>query len=476
MNHLNINIAAILIVILMLSGCKTEQIAIENVTKSVPKDYPLESDTLNSASLKWSEFFKDSTLLGLIEEGLRNNLDVKSALQRIEMARANVRGARGLLLPQVSAAGSVAQRKYGLYTMDGAGNATTPINGEELVPVHLKDYFIGLQMSWEIDIWGKLRGAKASSLSRFLASTEGKNLVGSNLVYEIALNYYELLALDHQLDVVRETIRLQQNARDLTVIQKDAGVVTKLAVEQFEAQLLHSQSLEKEIIQQIVVAESAINLLLGRYPQKVNRDKSSFLDDVPIDVSVGLPGDLIRFRPDIRQSELELVAANADVRAARAAFLPSLNITGLYGFQAYKTSFLFETPESIAYSIMGGLAAPLINRSAIKAQFKSAKASQLEALYRYQQSILNSYVEVYNEMANLRALADIAQFKQKEVEFLSTSIETSKELFQYRRATYLEVIIAQRNALETKLELVELKKRQLQSVANLYKALGGGWN
>jgi multidrug efflux system outer membrane protein len=460
--------------LLSVSSCKSSY-SPGNITVNIPDSFLTHKDSLNSASINWKQYFADPLLLNLIDTALQNNFDALSAFQRIEMARSNVRLSKGAMLPSVNAYTAYNQRRFGLYTMDGAGNITTPIEGEKLVPIDLPDYYLGLQTSWEVDIWGKLKSKKAAALSRYMASIEGKNYVITNLVADLTNAYYELLSLDNQLDIIRETIGLQENALELITVQKETGYANQLGVEQFEAQLLNSKSLEKQVQQEITETESTINYLLGRYPQSVKRDKAVLFSAVPVKPSVGIPSDLLKYRPDIKQAEYEVLAANADLKSARAAFLPTFNITGAYGFQAYKTSLLFTSPESIAYSILGGLTAPLINRSAIKAEFKVAKASQVEALFNYQKSVLTGYVEVYNEIANINNLSEIFDLKSREAALLNQSIETSSELFRSRRATYLEVIIAQKNALQAKLELVDVKKLQFNSTINLYKALGGGW-
>jgi multidrug efflux system outer membrane protein len=321
-----------------------------------------------------------------------------------------------------------------------------------------------------------LRNRKFAALSRYLATTEGKNFVITNLVADVASAYYELLALDTELGIVRESITLQEKAVELIRVQHESGAANKLAVEQFEAQLLNSKTTEKEIHQRIMETEVQLNNLLGSFPETVDRDTTAFFRSDDFQVNTGVPPDLLRYRPDIRQAEYEVLAAKADLGAARAAFLPSFNITGAYGFQAYKTKFLFQTPESIAYSILGGLTTPLINRSAIRAEFHISKATQIESLYNYQKSVLNAYAEVFVETSNLRMLNDIFELKSSEAALLNSSIETSGELFKARRANYLEVIVVQKNALQAKQELVDVRKRQYFSRINLYKALGGGWS
>ena len=256
---------------------------------------------------------------------------------------------------------------------------------------------------------------------------------------------------------------------------KRQAVANELAVKQFEAQLYNSQSQEFDLLQQIAENENKINALLGRFPQNIVRDQTTFTARMPRNIQTGIPAQLLKNRPDIKQAELELIATKCDVKTARAAFYPSLNLTGSVGFQAFKTSYLFTTPESLIYSIVGDLTVPLVNRSAIKADFNRANAYQLEALFTYQRSILNGFVEVSNELSNIRHSEQTLLFKSKEAEALDKAVEVSIDLFKSARASYLEVLTAQRDALEAKLELIEARKQQFNSVTNIYKALGGGW-
>lgn len=465
-----------LLITVICASCKASKVAAQAVTlKPLPTSYGEVKDSSNTATIDWKSFFSDSTLVGLIDTALKNNLDLLAASQRIEMARANLRSSKGLLLPTVNAYLSAGQSKYGLYTMDGAGNITTDITPGQIVPIHLPDYYTGLQTSWEVDIWGKLRNKKRAAISRYLASIEGRNWAITQLVAEIATTYYELLALDSELDIIKETIKLQENALEIITVQKRAASVNELAVEQFEAQLLASKSMEIELLQRIIENESKLNYLIGGFPKPVLRNAKLFDRDISDQFKVGVPSDLLKNRPDIQQASYEILASKADLKAAKAAFYPSFTINGALGFQAFNTAFLFTTPQSLAYRLFGTLTAPLINRSAIQASFNTAKANQVESMYNYQKSIINAYIEVYNEIANLRNLKQIHELKDREVKVLSRSTGTSTQLFKTGKATYLEVLLAQRNALISKTQLVDVKKRQFDAQINIYKALGGGW-
>jgi NodT family efflux transporter outer membrane factor (OMF) lipoprotein len=467
-----------LFTILFISSCKLAENRLNTTWRTVPDTYKVQKDTTNMALLTWQNHFIDSSLKDLINSALQSNLDLAIALQRIEMSRAQVRFAKGLPLPFVTGVASAGQRRFGKYTMDGIGNFdtnfSTNIDDNQRIPEHLPDYYVGLQTVWEADIWQKLKHVKKSALARYLASIEGRNFVQTSLIAEIASIYYELLALDNELEIIQQTVGLQESALEIIKIQKQAGVANELAVQQFEALVLNSKSLEFEIRQLVVEAENRMNWLLGRFPQPIVRNKNTFFEAMPAQINTGIPTQLLRNRPDIRQAEYELIATGADVYAAQAAFYPSFTIVASIGFQTFQPKFLLS-PASIAYNVLGGLAAPLLNRSALKARLGVAKASQLEALYQYQKSILTAYAEVANQLAKVENLGQIVALKDREVKVLTEAIETSSNLFRTGRATYLEVIFTQTNALQAKIGLAEVKKRQYQSMVEMYRALGGGW-
>ncbi|MGC4041160.1 MAG: TolC family protein [Flavobacterium sp.] len=463
--------------LLVLAGCKAPKEAAEKTeAQAMPETYVSSKDTVNSATIKWKNFFPDQNLQKLIDEALKNNQELSMTLQEIEVARNDVRVKKGMLLPTVNAVAAAGVDKVGRYTSSGAGDASTEMTPGKEVPEDLQDYMLGLHMTWEVDIWKKLRNSKKAALSRYLSTVEGKNFVVTNLVAEIANSYYELLAYDNQLDIIQQTITLQKNAFEIVKAQKEAGRANELGVKKFEAEVLNSQSREFEIQQQIKETENKINFLCGRYPQPVVRDKSVLITQVPQSVQAGIPSQLLKNRPDIKQAELELFATKCDVKAARAEFYPSFTINAGVGFNAFKPSYLFTTPESLIYNLVGDLSAPLINRNAIKAEFNKAKAEQLKAMYNYQKTILNGYVEVSNQLSNIQNLEKFYDLKDKEVKSLTIAIDASNELFKSSRADYFEVLMTQRDALESKLELIEAKKEQFNAVTNVYRALGGGWN
>ncbi|TPD67303.1 TolC family protein [Flavobacterium microcysteis] len=460
---------------LAVIGCKAPQTIAETPSKPVPESFGTSKDTTNMSTVKWNVFFKDPNLVELIDTALKNNQELNITLQEIEIAKNDVRVKKGLLLPTVGLRAGAGLEKVGRYTSQGAGDASTEIKPGVETPDPLPDYTIGAYANWEVDIWKKLRNSKKAAVNRYLATVEGKNFVITNLIAEVADSYYELLALDSQLDIVKQTIALQSNALEIVKIQKQAARATELAVQKFQAEVLTSKSLEFEILQKIKETENKINFLLARYPEEIKRDKTNFTDLLPATVNSGIPSQLLSNRPDIKQAELELVAAKLDVKVARAEFYPSLDISAAFGVRAFKPAYLFTFPESLLYSVAGDLAAPLINRNAIKAEFKSANARQLQALYNYDRTVLNAYLEVSTQLSKIENLQKGYDLKSQQVDALNRSIDISNDLFKSARVDYFEVLMTQRDALESKLELIETKKEQLNAVVHVYKNLGGGW-
>jgi len=462
---------------LAVAGCKAPAPEMATTSAPVPESFGIAKaqDTINTSTVKWNEFFKDQNLVDLIDVALKNNQELNMTLQEIEIAKNDIRVRKGLLLPTVGVRAGAGVEKVGRYTSQGAGDASTEIKPGIETPDPLADFTIAAYANWEVDIWKKLRNSKKAAVNRYLATVEGRNFVVTNLIAEIADSYYELLALDTQLDIVKQTITLQSNALEIVKIQKQASRATELGVKKFEAEVLTSRSLEFDILQQIKENENKINFLLGRYPQEIKRTNSNFLTLLPASVSSGIPSQLLMNRPDVKQAELELVAAKLDVKVARAEFYPSLDISAAFGVQAFKPSYLFTFPESILYSLAGDLAAPLINRNAIKAEFSSANARQLQALYNYDKTILNAYLEVSNQLSKIDNLQKSYDLKSQQVDALNTSIDVSNDLFKSARVDYFEVLMTQRDALESKLELIDTKKEQLNAAVHVYRDLGGGW-
>ncbi|QRR03435.1 efflux transporter outer membrane subunit [Dyadobacter sandarakinus] len=464
--------------IAIVSGCKLTKPVQQQARLKTPETFTGQTDTASIADIPWKTFFKDVRLVALIDTALHHNLDLKIAAQRIEMARSGVWAAHGAMLPVVGADISGGGRKFGDYTMDGVGNYDTNFsenldNDRRLPAPFLPDYFVGLRSGWEVDIWGKLKTQKRAAYNRLLSTEKGRQAVITGLVAEIANSYYELTALDSELEIIHRNLALQDSASQTVRIQKEAGRATELAVRQFDAQLLNTRSMEVEIHQKIIENENRLNLMLGRFPQAVERTPIQNLV-LPDGIQAGFPAAMLRRRPDVQEAQWNLQAAYSEQQAARLAFLPSLNITAFIGLNAFKSNLLFN-PGSVAYSALGGLTAPLVNRRALKAGQKRAEAASLEAYYGYNKTVLNAFQEISTGLKKLENSRKIGNFKTQEVAVLQGAVSVSRDLFIGGYANYLEVITAQRSVLDAELTLTNARRDQFLALIELYRSLGGGW-
>lgn len=431
--------------------------------------------TENSVNVNWKDFFEDPHLSALIDTAVANNKEVNILMQRISIAANEIQARKGEYLPFVNFGAGIDTEKVGRYTRNGAVEESLEIKEGKAFPEPLGNYQFGLQATWELDVWKKLRNATKVATMEYMASIEGKNFLVTNLVAEIANAYYELVALDNQLDNLEQNIKIQQNALEVTKELQKYARATSLAVKRFEAEVKKNQSRQYVIKQQQVELENRINFLMGRTPQPIQRASSGFMEIKPKLIQTGLPTELLAHRPDIRKAELELSAAELNIQVAKANFYPTFAIRAGLGFQAFNPKYLLNTPASLAYSLAGDMMAPLINRNAIEAVYKNANATQIQAAYDYEQTIINAYGEVSNQLSNIDNLEKNYQLKTSQVEALTQSVDVANQLFKSARAEYLEILLTQREALEAKSELIETKQKQMSAMVNLYRALGGGW-
>lgn len=461
-------------ILLFLTSCTASlPLVTQPRTTAVPVAFQNPAaDTTAIARLSWQKFFADSALVSLIDTGLRANPDLGIALQRVEQARAGLLYARGVLLPQVSAGVATSIDKFADYS--GVGNSVT-YDGRRQLPGIVPDLFVGFRSTWEIDLWGKLRSRRKAAYARLLATEQGRRLVQTSLVAQVASSYYELLTYDNQLAVLEKNRAYQERALEVVKIQKLGGRATELAVQQFAAQLLRTRSLAAEARQRIAAAENTINRLLGRYPQPIRRGRALTMQTVPAAVSAGLPATMLLRRPDVQQAELQLTAARADVAAARAAFLPSLTLAPYLGMNAYTPALLLSAPGSLAYGLLAGVAAPVFNRSAVRANYAHSAAEQRAAYLNYQKTIQTGFEEVTTNLRGLENYREVADLRQQEVNALTNAVATANDLYRANYATYIEVITAQRSVLDAELNLTAARRQQFLLLIDLYRALGGGW-
>ncbi|MEP5933476.1 MAG: TolC family protein [Winogradskyella arenosi] len=462
--------------LLVFFSCVPTQEAVRQENKTVPQHYQNDAkDSVNTAAVPWKSFFKDPKLIALIDTALANNQELQIMLQQIAIANNEVSVRKGEYLPFVNAYAGAEVEKVGEYTRAGAVEQNLNIRDGEEFPEPLTDFSVGLAVSWELDVWKKLRNGKKAAVLEYLSTIEGKNFMITNIVSEIANSYYELLALDNQLSIIEQNLKIQNNALKMVKLQKQAARATQLAVRRFEAEVFKNQSNKFEIQQHITEVENKINFLLGRYPQPIDRNSNDFIERPITAIAAGIPSQLLENRPDIKQAEYELEASKLNVKIAKANFYPSIGIQAGVGLQAFKTKYLTHTPESLLYSLAGDIVSPLINRNAIKAEYRNANKKQLQAVFEYEKAILNGYLEVSNTLSNIQNLKANYDLKAKQVEAMTDAIDLSIQLFKSARAEYTEVLLTQREALDSKLEIIETKKDQFLAHIKMYQALGGGW-
>lgn len=436
--------------------------------------------THNIAVISRDQFFKDPLLQALIRDVLEHNPDLNIALQRVHIAGAWFRMSRGALLPSVQASGNTSATKFGKHTMEGVGNYDTNLspNIEEDQKVGTNptpDFWLGLSASWELDVWGKLRKLKKAARLRYLASAQGVQLVTAMLTAQTTQLYYELIALDNELRIIRKNVSLQERAVEIVEAQKAGGRATELAVQQFKAQLLNTQSAAYPIRQRITEIENGINTLAGRYEGKIPRSESLLLQQHFYEgIGTGIPAQLLQSRPDVLQAKSELEASNADVAAARAAFFPTINLSAYSAFNAFKGNLLFAS-GSLGYQLLGGITAPVFQKHQLRSQFRVAGATQEQAFFNYQKAALNAYREVADHLSAIDNTQQMYLLKEKEVAALELGILISNDLYLTGYASYLEIVAAQKSKLEAELQLINTQRSKIQALVALYQALGGGW-
>ncbi len=427
------------------------------------------AEATSVAQITWNAFFASPELRALIETALHNNQELNIQLQELIIAENEVSARKGEPLPRVGAYAGAGVDKVGKHTSQGVSDEAHGL------PAHLGSFTFGLSASWEIDVWKKLRNATGAAQMRYLARVEARKFLVTQLVAEIARSYYELVALDEEIEIVKQNLELQTRALEIVRLQKLAARTTELAVQRFEAEVLKNQARLYDLEQDRVQASNRINFLVGRYPQPVRRNPADFDAKIPAVVPAGLPSQLLANRPDVRQAELEIEAAKLDVKSAKAAFYPSLTIDAFGGYRSFNAEHLVATPDSLVYGVAAGLTAPLLNRRAIEAQYRSANARQIQAVFEYERTLLRAFVDVANQLAVLVNSGKSYTLQEQQVATLARAVDVSNVLFESARADYLEVLLTRRESLEGQVELIETKKRQWFSVVTVYQALGGGW-
>lgn len=421
------------------------------------------------ATIEWKQFFTDTTLQGLIGRALSGNYDLQLALKRIETAQAYLKQAKLGWLPAVNLQATASTSIPSKNSLNGKSLETF------IGSSHVEDYTVSAGLSWEIDVWGKIRRRKEAALASYLGTYEGMHAVQTGLVAEIANSYYNLLMLDAQLDIARSNVALSDTIVQMIRLQKTAGEATELAVQQAIAQQQTAALLIPQLEQAKAIEQNTLRILAGELPGTVAYNTT--LTGTPLRelLPAGIPAALISNRPDVREQEMALVAANAEVGVAQASMYPSLNITASGGINAFKASDWFTLPASLFGTVAGGITQPLFQRRQLKTNLEVAKVQREEAVIRFRQVALDAIGEVSNSLVKLDKLKAQQRIASEQVSTLQLAVVQARMLFRSGMANYLEVVTAQGRSLEASLTQADITRQQLSASVELYRSLGGGW-
>lgn len=423
------------------------------------------TDTTTMANTPWKTLFADPLLSGLIQEGLDQNLDLKNALQNIVQAQATLQQSKAAFLPSLTLDANVTRSKQS----EAGLNFPPGININTLT----NTFKAQLSTSWEADIWGKLSSTKRSALAAYFRTDAAKRAIQTQLIADIANNYYNLLALDRQLEITQETLKSRIAGVETMKTLKEGAVVNGAAVVQSEASRYATEVTIPDLKRTIRETENALNILLSRAPGPINRSKLADQSLSP-DVKIGVPTQLLENRPDVQGAEFAFRAAFENTNLARTYFYPSLTITAAGGLSSLDIKDFFS--KSIFYNLVGGLTQPIFNKGLNKQRLVTAKSAQEQALNTFQKTLLMAGQEVSNALYTYQTAVEKEEARAKQIAALEKSVNYTQELLRYSSATnYTDVLTSEQSLLAAQLSGVNDKLQKLQSVVNLYRALGGGW-
>ncbi len=419
-------------------------------------------DSTSLAQLSYQDLFTDSILQDHINTALKNNIDIRVALQQIMAAEAYLKQGKAGYLPSLNANAQWTHQELARNSQFGSF-----FNGA------LDQYELSAGLSWEADIWGKIRSQKRAFEASYLQSVAAHKAVKTRLIASVANIYYQLLALDEQIKITEQTIENRQNSLSTTNALKEAGNLTEVGVQQTEAQLYTAQAILVDLQKQVRLLENSMSILLGEAPQFIPRSALSE-QQIITELKTGVPAQLLSNRPDVIAAEMAFRNAFELSNVARSNFYPSLTLTANTGFQSLDLSELLDA-NSLVANVVSGLAQPIFNKRQIKTQYEVTQAQQEQARLRFKEAILQASKEVSDAMYAYQAAEKKQVLKQKEFNANQKATDYSEELLNNGFANYLEVLTARENALNSQLGMIDAKYSRLKAVVDLYRALGGGW-
>jgi len=411
-------------------------------------------DSTSLATISWDKLFTDPILQQYINQGLATNYDVQIALQNLTAAEANMKQGKAGYLPTLNGNASWLHQDFDESDLD--------------------QYELSGNLSWEADIWGKIRSNKRASVAAYLQTVAAQQAIQTQLVANIASTYYQLLALDAQVKVAEETLINRVESIKTIKALKDAGIVNEVSVKQTEAQKYATEIILKDLKYSVKIIENTLSILLGKAPVAIDRDVFDN-QKITADIEVGVPALLLSRRPDVVSAELNFRHSFELTNIARSNFYPSLMVNASGGFQSLEIKDWFNA-NSLFSSVISSLTQPIFNQRKVKTGYEVAKANQQKAYLQFEQTLLLAGKEVSDALADYENETEKLSIRENKLEALKKAASYSDELLQYGLVNYLEVLTAKDNALNTELEYINNKYNQMNAVINLYKALGGGYN
>ncbi|MCV9933178.1 efflux transporter outer membrane subunit [Flavobacterium sp. LS1R47] len=461
MNKYNYKLIVIVLLVSSIwSSCKITKPYTKPATTVTYRE-PVNKDTTNMATMKWSELFTDTNLQQLISDGLAANLDLKIAVERINQSTVNLKLKKAAFLPSLDGNVSVKESRLAFPQGFGLFDQST-------------QYDLGITAGWEVDIWGKLKSAKKGAIANLLATDAAKRAVQTQLIANIANAYYELLILDEQLKVLKKTAKNRETDAETIKVLFENSIINGVAVVQSEANFYEAELAIPDIEQKITETEHALCVLLAKSPTKIERS-SLEQQKLVYDLKIGVPMQLLANRPDVQQAEYNFRTAFEESNVARAYFYPSLTISGAAGFSSFGLKDWF-TNGGLFGNIAGGLTQPIFNKGINKARLATALSLQKEALYNFELSMLKASEEVSNALSKYDKATLKEEKRKKQLEALFKAVDFNKELLNNSTTNYTDVLTAEQNLLNAQLRGIDDQSQKLHAVVNLYRALGGGWN
>ncbi len=447
---------ALLSLAAVLSGCAVGPDYTKPDIKA-PQSWRIEEkESADVANLAWWKGYGDPVLDGLVDRALKENKDLLIAIARIDEYAAQYGIARSEFFPQVSAGASFTQQQ-------SPQTFSKPVKANQLA----------LNASWELDLWGKIRRGSEAARAELLASEEGRRSTVLSLVSAVASSYIGLRDLDKQLEIALQTAKSRKESLDLFQVRFEGGVITELELAQNRSEYEQAMATVPQLEKAIAVQEHALSILLGANPGPVPRGKT--IDELPVPLPPrGIPSDVLQRRPDILQAEQTLIAANAQIGVARAAYFPSISLTGLLGVSSSELNSLFKGPARM-YSYGASLTAPIFTAGKTSSQVKVAEAQQQQALLKYQQAIQNAFKEVEDGLVEQNRTREQLAAQKRQVDALRKYASLARLRFDNGYSSFLEVLDAERSLFNSELNYSQTQGDLHQYLIGLYKAMGGGW-